>query len=78
MHHNASQLTNRGPLREGMSTEKARDVMFAYTAPELYEILVTHQHWPINHYADFIYRALVAELLNDEPAQRTIPEPNQR
>ena len=63
MHHNASQLTNHGPLRGGMSIEQARDVMFAYTAPELYEILVTHQQWPIEHYADFIYRGLVAELL---------------
>jgi AcrR family transcriptional regulator len=71
MHHNASQLANRGPLRDGMSTENARDVMFAYTAPELYEILVTHQQWPIDHYADFIYRGLAAELLHDDR-----PEPN--
>src|SRR6478736_1558147 len=73
MHHNASQLTNHGPLRGGMSTGQARDVMFAYTAPELYEILVTHQQWPIDHYADFIYRGLVAELLHDDPPHRTIP-----
>jgi AcrR family transcriptional regulator len=73
MHHNASQLTNHGPLRGGMSTGQARDVMFAYTAPELYEILVTHQQWPIDHYTDFIYRGLVAELLHDDPPHRTIP-----
>jgi AcrR family transcriptional regulator len=73
MHHNASQLTNHGPLRDGMSTGQARDVMFAYTAPELYEILVTHQQWPIDHYADFVYRGLVAELLDDTPPHRTIP-----
>lgn len=78
MHHNASQLTNHGPLRDGMSIGKARDVMFAYTAPELYEILVTHQQWPIDHYADFIYRGLVAELLDDDPTDRTIPRPDQR
>ena len=68
MHHNASRLTNHGPLREGMTPEGARDVMFAFTAPELYEILVVHQHWTIEHYADFIYRGLLAELL-DQPDQ---------
>jgi AcrR family transcriptional regulator len=78
MHHNASQLANHGPLRNKMSTEQARDVMFAYTAPELYEILVTHQRWPIDHYADFIYRGLVAELLDYDPPHRTIPARDQR
>jgi AcrR family transcriptional regulator len=67
MHHNASRLTSHGPLRDGMSTEQARDVLFAYTAPELYEILVLHQQWPIDRYADFIYRGLTAELLGTNP-----------
>ena len=70
MHHNASQLAGHGPLRDGMSTVKARDVMFAYTAPELYEILVTHQQWPIDNYADFVYRGLVAELVDDDPPHK--------
>ena len=78
MHHNASRLASHGPLRDGMSTARARDVMFAYTAPELYEILVTLQRWPIDHYADFIYRGLVAELLDDDPPHREIPAPGQR
>ena len=60
-----SRLSNHGPLRKGTTIEQARDVMFAYTAPELYEILVMHQHWPIDHYADFIYRGLLAELLDE-------------
>ena len=63
MHHNARRLGDRGQLRHGMTTEQARDVMFAYTAPDFYDILVTRQNWTIDHYGDFIYRGLVAELL---------------
>ncbi len=68
MHHNAVRLARLGPLRTGMSIEQARDVMFTFTAPELYEILVMHQRWTLDHYADFIFRGLLAELL-DEPGQ---------
>lgn len=71
MHHNASRLSNHGPLRDGMTIAQARDVMFTYTAPELYEILVSHRQWPVDRYADFIYRGLVAELLHDDlPLER--------
>ena len=63
MLHNARRLGDRGQLRPGMTTEQARDVMFAFTAPDLYDILVTRQKWSIDHYGDFIYRGLVAELL---------------
>ena len=72
MHHNASRLTDHQGLRAGIGTEHVRDVLFAYTAPELYEILVTRQRWSINRYADFIYRGLVAELL-DDPGHATNP-----
>ena len=63
MLHNARRLGDRGQLRPGMTTEQARDVMFAFTAPDLYDILVNRQKWSIDHYGDFIYRGLVAELL---------------
>src|SRR6478736_10401925 len=56
MHHNASRLIKAGPLRAAITLERARDVMFTYTAPEIYEILVLHQQWSMDHYADFIYR----------------------
>ena len=47
-----------------MTTEQARDVMFTFTAPELFEILVTRQHWTLDQYGDFVYRGLAAELLD--------------
>ncbi len=65
MHHNARRLADRGLLRHGMTTEQARDVMYAYTAPELYEILVSRQHWTLDQFAEFVFRGLAAELLAD-------------
>lgn len=65
MHHNAQRLADPGHLRAGLTTEQACDVMFAYTAPELYEILVSRQGWSIDQYADFIFRGLTAELIED-------------
>ena len=65
MHHNARRLAEVDSLRRGLTTEQARDVMFAYTAPELFEILVTRQGWTLDQYGDFVFRGLVAELLDE-------------
>jgi len=63
MAHNARRLAARAGLRPGLALEHARDVMFAYTAPELYEVLVLHRGWTLTQYGDFLYRGMAAELL---------------
>ncbi len=70
MQHNARRLADRGALRNGISSDRAGDVMFAYTAAELYEALVMLRRWPIEAFGDFIFRGLCAELLDDEPSSR--------
>jgi len=70
MRHNAQRLADRGALRDGVSTEQAGDVMFAYTAAELYDVLVTGRRWTLEMFADFIFRGLCAELLDDGPSVR--------
>jgi AcrR family transcriptional regulator len=47
MEHNARQLFERGDFREGITLEHARDVLWAYSSPELYGLLVIRQHWPL-------------------------------
>lgn len=71
MAHNAQYLAGRGTLREGLTIEKARDVMWLYSSPELYERLVLHQGWTAPEYGRFVGDALSAALL----AQSTAPEP---
>jgi hypothetical protein len=61
MTHNASSLT--GQLRCGLSLEEAGVILWTYSSPELYELLVLKQEWDIGRYADFITRAMTAALL---------------
>jgi AcrR family transcriptional regulator len=63
MAHNARAI--RRHLRPGLTLARARDVMFALTAPGLYETLVMHQGWPVEAYGEFVRRTLVAQLLDD-------------
>lgn len=67
MAHNARRLAVRGGLRPGLADDCVRDVLFAYTAPELYELLVLQRGWSLTDFGDFIYRGLVAELLEPHP-----------
>ncbi|MEO6412853.1 MAG: TetR family transcriptional regulator [Pedococcus sp.] len=63
MRHNACALTDH--LRPGLGVEAAGDVPFAFTAPELCELLVMRQGWSLAAYADFLGRGIIAELLAD-------------
>jgi AcrR family transcriptional regulator len=63
MSHNARRLAATGGLRTGVTVDQARDVMVAFTAPELYEILVVQRGWTLSAYSDFVYRGLRVELL---------------
>lgn len=60
---NATFLATHGHLRDGVTVEHARDVMFVCTSPELYELLVLRQGWTDAQYADFTATTMIAELL---------------
>jgi AcrR family transcriptional regulator len=61
MEHNARAIA--GHLRPGLSVEHARDVMLAYTEPQLFQVLVVEQGWSLDECADFQRRGLEAALL---------------
>jgi AcrR family transcriptional regulator len=63
MEANARHLYDRGDLREGLSLAHARDVMWLYSSPEVYELLVLRQHWPLDRFGHFVAESLVAALL---------------
>lgn len=63
MAHQARFLRSRGYLREGVTLREARDAMWAYTDPAMYELLVLRQGWRLARYRDFLARALTAALL---------------
>ena len=63
MEDNARHLYDRGDLREGVTLTEARDVMWTYSSPELYELLVLRRSWPLEHYGRFVTEAMIAALL---------------
>jgi hypothetical protein len=56
-------LTTEVAPREGLSLAQARDVMWLYSSPEVYELLVLRQHWPLERFGRFVAESLVAALL---------------
>jgi AcrR family transcriptional regulator len=63
MTHNARTLVNTGQLRQGINLDAAADVLWTYSSPELYELLVIRRAWSIQRYAHFITDAMIAALL---------------
>ena len=63
MTHNAEALARGGHLREGITRDHARDVLFTYTTPEIYELLVIRQGWSLDDFAQFIRQGMAATLL---------------
>ncbi|MGZ4565152.1 MAG: TetR/AcrR family transcriptional regulator [Mycobacterium sp.] len=57
----ASDLARTGKLR--VSGRQARDVLWTYHAPELYELLVLERGWSATRYGKFIAHALIDALL---------------
>ena len=50
-------------LRAGISIETARDVLWTYSSPELYELVVIARGWSAEQYVDLLHTATVASLL---------------
>lgn len=61
---NAERLLGRPGLRPGLSVEHIRDVMWTYTSPDLYELLVLQRGWTVPDYRDFLLHGLSGQLLH--------------
>ncbi len=67
MRRQARLLAGNGWLREGVSVAAARDAMWAYTDPALYELLVLRRGWSIRRFRGFLAGALMAAMLPPLP-----------
>jgi AcrR family transcriptional regulator len=67
MTHNARNLAAANHLREDLTVELAGEVMWTYSSPELYELLVLTRGWPPERYGAFVADAMIAALLPPEP-----------
>jgi len=63
MEHNARVLYERGDFRDGVTLDYARDVLWVYSAPELFELLVIRRSWSLEDYGGLIADGMIAALL---------------
>jgi hypothetical protein len=60
---NARRLHRAGHLRDGITVAQAADVLWTYSAPELYELLVLRRRWTPKRYGRFVADAMINALL---------------
>ena len=61
MTHNVHSL--KGHLRPGITQSAAADVLWTYSSPDLYDLLIERRHWPLPRYGRFIADSMIAALL---------------
>ena len=71
MTHNARNLAKAGHLRKDLNVKQAGEIMWTYSSPQLYELLVLIRGWPPQRYSAFIADAMIAALLPPEEKPRT-------
>ncbi len=63
MTQNAKVLARRGFLREGVTVKRAAEIMWAFTAPELYDLFVVRRGWTPAALGAFAADAFASALL---------------
>ncbi len=63
MTDNARRLIDTGQLRPDLDLVDVADVLWTYSAPELYELVVIRRGWTAARYGEFISRAMIDALL---------------
>lgn len=63
MRDNARRLRDAGHLRAGVSLTQATDILWTYSSPELYELLVLRRGWTPQRYGRFVADAMIDALL---------------
>jgi AcrR family transcriptional regulator len=63
MRHNARRLLKTGGVRAGLRPTQVTDILWMFSASELYEVLALRRNWTQARYAAFIADSMVAALL---------------
>jgi AcrR family transcriptional regulator len=63
MTQNARHLVRGGHVRKGVSLAHAADVLWTYSSPELFDLLVRRRHWSLERYGRFVADAIADALL---------------
>jgi AcrR family transcriptional regulator len=76
MRLNAQALSAASHLRSDITVAQAADILWTYSSPDLYELLVLRRSWPAERYGHFVAEAMIAALLPSAPPENTHPCPD--
>lgn len=62
MTNNARRIADAGHLPDGISIEQAGDILWTYSSPQVYDLLVLRSGWNLDQYANFIADGVTAHL----------------
>jgi AcrR family transcriptional regulator len=62
----ARTLVAKAELRAGRTVEETADILWAYSSPELYRLLVVTRGWTPERYGEFVGESLVDALLGPQ------------
>jgi AcrR family transcriptional regulator len=71
MNHVARALAGKTPLRTGRTVTETADIMWTYSSPELYRMLVLRRGWTPERYGEFVGESLVDALLDRDTTADT-------
>ncbi len=57
----------RGQLREGLSIDRAADIVYGLHRPETLAVFVAERGWPLDDYKEWLHDLLCNELLSSHP-----------
>jgi AcrR family transcriptional regulator len=60
---NAQRLSRHPGIRPELTVDQIRDVLWTYTSPDLYDLLINHRGWTLDQYRDFLLRGLTGQLI---------------
>ncbi len=63
MRHHAEFLAECGYLRDGVTTDRATDILYTCSSVELYELLVLQRGWTLREFALFVADFMICGLL---------------
>lgn len=71
---NARRIAAAGHLPATLTVEQAADILWTYSSPQLYDLLVQRSGWDQDRYVDFVAAGLAAHLRGGQaPAGAAVP-----
>ena len=62
MADNARRIADAGHRPDRLSVEQVADILWTYSSPQVYDLLVLRSGWSLDQYADFIADGVAAHL----------------